>query len=148
MPSDLMLKAMNTVHRGVLKLSGGRLGWDAWKMPVLELTTTGRKSGRPRSVMLTSPVQEGDTYVVVASRGGDDHHPAWFLNLRDEPQVEVAARGGAKQPMTATVASADERARLWPLITADHGNYADYQRKTNREIPVVLLRPADAPPAD
>ena len=69
MPSDLTLKAMNTIHRGVLKLSGGRLGWEARKMPVIELTTTGRKSGQPRSVMLTSPVQEGSTIVVVASPG-------------------------------------------------------------------------------
>jgi deazaflavin-dependent oxidoreductase (nitroreductase family) len=141
-PSDFALKTMNTVHRVILKASGGRLGWEAQKMPVLELTTTGRKSGKAHTVMLTSPVQEGDTYVVVASRGGDDHHPAWFLNLRAEPSVEVAVKGGPKQPMTATVASADERARLWPLVTADHRNYAGYQEKTSREIPLVLLRPA------
>lgn len=141
MPSDLVMKAMNTIHRGVLKLSGGRLGWEAMDMPVLELTTTGRKSGQPRSVMLTSPLQEGSTIVVVASRGGDDQHPAWFLNLRDNPRVEVALKGGAKQPMQARVASADERARLWPKVTADHKNYAGYQTKTAREIPLVLLEP-------
>jgi len=140
-PADFVLKTMNTVHRTILKVSGGRLGWETQKMPVLELTTTGRKSGKPHAVMLTSPVQEGDTYVIVASRGGDDHHPAWFLNLRDEPHVEVAIKGGPKQQMTATVASADDRARLWPLVTADHRNYAGYQKKTSREIPLVLLRP-------
>ncbi len=69
MPSDLMLKVANTFHRGLLKVSGGHLGWDLGHMPVLELTTTGRKSGQPRSVMLTSPLQEGSTIVVVASRG-------------------------------------------------------------------------------
>jgi deazaflavin-dependent oxidoreductase (nitroreductase family) len=137
-----MFKAMNGFHRVVLKLSGGRLGWNASSMPVVELTTTGRKSGRPHTVMLTSPVQEGDSYVVVASRGGDDRHPAWFLNLRDDPSVEVAVGGGSRQPMQATVASSDERARLWPLVTADHGNYASYQTKTDREIPLVLLSPA------
>ncbi len=142
MPSDLTLKAMNAIHRSVLKLSGGRLGWDAAKMPVLELTTTGRKSGQSRSVMLTSPVQEGTTIVVVASRGGDDHHPAWFLNLQQEPAVEVAMKGQPKQPMRARVASAEERARLWPKVTADHKNYAGYQTKTDREIPLVLLEPA------
>src|SRR5262245_8866076 len=105
---------MNAVHKGVLKLSFGKLGWKASGMPVLELTTTGRKSGEPRTVMLTSPVQEGDTIVIVASRGGDDTHPAWFLNLRDEPEVEVAYQGGAKRPMRAHVANAEERARLWP----------------------------------
>lgn len=141
MPTDLSLKVMNALHRGVLKLSGGRLGWDALHMPVLELTTTGRKTGKPRSVMLTSPVQEGTTIVVVASRGGDDTHPAWFLNLRDNPEVEVALRGKPKERMRARIASPEERARLWPRVTADHKNYAGYQTKTEREIPLVLLQP-------
>jgi deazaflavin-dependent oxidoreductase (nitroreductase family) len=142
MPSDLTLKAMNGIHRALLKVTGGKFGWEAGKMPVLELTTTGRKSGQPRSVMLTSPLQEGDTIVVVASRGGDDTHPAWFLNLRDNPAVEVAYKGAPKQPMRARVANAEERARMWPLVTADHKNYAGYQTKTTREIPLVLLEPA------
>lgn len=141
MPSDFTLKTMNALHRALLKISGGRMGWEASKMPVLELTTTGRKSGQPRSVMLTSPLQEGSTVVVVASRGGDDTHPAWFLNLRDNPDVEVAYKGAPKQKMTARVADADERARMWPLIVADHKNYGDYQTKTTREIPLVLLDP-------
>ncbi|MDQ1380702.1 MAG: hypothetical protein QOJ71_1421 [Actinomycetota bacterium] len=141
MPSDLTLKAMNGIHRALLKVTGGKFGWEAGKMPVLELTTTGRKSGQPRSVMLTSPLQEGDTIVVVASRGGDDTHPAWFLNLRDNPAVEVAYKGAPKQPMRARVANAEERARMWPLVTADHKNYAGYQTKTTREIPLVLLEP-------
>jgi deazaflavin-dependent oxidoreductase (nitroreductase family) len=141
MPSDFVLKTMNRLHRGVLKLSGGRLGWSASQMPVVELTTTGRKTGQPRTVMLTSPVQDGSTVVVVASRGGDDQHPAWFLNLRDNPDVEVAMNGKPKQRMRARVATADERARLWPLVTADHKNYAGYQTKTKREIPLVLLDP-------
>lgn len=141
MPSDLVLKTMNAVHRVILKVSGGRMGWEAAKMPVLELTTTGRKSGHKRVVLLTSPLQDGDTIVVVASRGGDDQHPAWFLNLRDNPDVEVSLKGKAKQPMLARVASPQERARLWPLVTADHKNYAGYQSKTEREIPLVLLDP-------
>jgi deazaflavin-dependent oxidoreductase (nitroreductase family) len=111
-------------------------------MPVLELTTTGRKSGQRRSVMLTSPLQEGATIVVVASRGGDDQHPAWLLNVRADPDVEVAMKGEPKRPMVARVANAEERARLWPLVTADHKNYAGYQTKTDREIPLVLLEPA------
>jgi deazaflavin-dependent oxidoreductase (nitroreductase family) len=141
MPSDAMLKTMNGLHRAVLKLTFGRFGWHAANMPVLELTTTGRKSGQKRSVMLTSPVQEGSTIVVVASRGGDDQHPAWFLNLRDDPNVEVTMKGD-KRPMHARVASAEERARLWPLVIKDHKNYAGYQTKTEREIPLVLLEPA------
>lgn len=143
MPSDIQLKAMNLIHRTLLKLSGGRLGWEAMNMPVLELTTVGRKSGMPRTVMLTSPYQEGSTLVIVASRGGDDEHPAWFLNLRDNPDVEVATKGEPKRRMKASVASPEERARLWPLVTADHKNYAGYQTKTSREIPLVLLEPAD-----
>lgn len=139
MPSDCVLKTMNAIHRGVLALSGGRLGWEAGKMPVLELTTIGRKSGEPRSVMLTSPAQEGDTIIVVASRGGDDHHPAWFLNLRDNPDVEVRWKGGPKRAMHARVATADERERLWPMVTKDFDRYAGYQTKTDREIPLVLL---------
>ena len=118
------------------------MGWDAGGMPVLELTTIGRKSGQPRAVMLTSPLQEGDTYVVVASRGGDDHHPAWFLNLRDNPDVEVSIKGRPKQKWTARVASPEERARMWPQIATKYRNYAGYQKRTQREIPLVLLSPA------
>jgi deazaflavin-dependent oxidoreductase (nitroreductase family) len=140
MPSDFALKTMNAVHRGLIKLTGGKVGWNV-AMPVLELTTTGRKSGQPRSVLLTSPHQEGDTLVVVASRGGDDTHPAWFLNLRDNPDVEVSFKGAPKRPMHARVADADERAKLWPKITADFKNYGQYQTKTEREIPLVFLEP-------
>lgn len=142
MPSDLQLKTMNTIHRGLLKISGGRVGWTAGKMPVFELTTIGRKSGQPRSVMLTSPVQDGDTIVLVASRGGDDHHPAWFLNLRENPEVEVTTKDGTSK-MTARIATAEERAELWPKVTGKYKNYAGYQSKTDREIPLVLLDPAD-----
>jgi len=141
MPSDLVLKAMNTTHRIMLKLTGNRLGASVIGMPSLELTTIGRKSGRPRSVMLTSPLQQDDTYVVVASRGGDDVHPAWFLNLRDNPDVEVQVVGRPKQKMQARVATAAERAEMWPKITGKFRNYAGYQKKTEREIPLVLLEP-------
>jgi deazaflavin-dependent oxidoreductase (nitroreductase family) len=139
MPSDFGAKAMNTVHRAILKISGGKAGWHVSNMPVLELRTIGRQSGQPRSVMLTSPIQEGTTIVVVASYGGDDRHPAWFLNLRDNPQVEVAFQGQPARPMRARAANAEERGRLWPLVVAKHQNYADYQTKTDREIPLVLL---------
>jgi deazaflavin-dependent oxidoreductase (nitroreductase family) len=142
-PSDLALKTMNRVHRIVLGATGGRMGWRAGGMPVIELTTTGRRSGQPRRTMLTSPAQEGSTLVIVASRGGDDHHPAWYLNLRDRPEVTVSMDGQRPRRMRAETASAEDRARLWPLITADHRNYAGYQRKTTRQIPLVLLHPID-----
>ena len=140
MPSDYGLKAMNALHRIVLTVSFGRLGWSAFGMPVLELTTTGRKSGEPRKVMLTSPLQLGDTLAIVASRGGDDRHPAWFLNLRDHPAVTVTMNGQSR-PMQARIATPEEKAELWPRLTADHKNYAGYQSKTQRDIPLVLLAP-------
>ena len=101
----MQLKVANAVHRGLLKVTFGKFGWDLGKMPVVELTTTGRKSGQPRTVMLTSPAKEGNAIVVVASRGGDDQHPAWFLNLRDNPDVEVSLKGKPKQRMRARVAT-------------------------------------------
>jgi deazaflavin-dependent oxidoreductase (nitroreductase family) len=141
MPSDLALKAMNVVHRVVLKMTGSRLGASLGGMPTLELTTIGRKSGKSHSVMLASPLQEGQTYVVVASRGGGDIHPAWFLNLRDHQEVEVQVVGNFKQQMHARVATPEERARMWPLIADKYRNYAGYQKRTDREIPLVLLNP-------
>lgn len=141
MPSDFVLKSMNNIHRGILKISGGRKGWEAGKMPVLKLTTTGRKSGEPRMVMLTSPLQEGDSMVIVASRGGDDQHPAWFVNLRDNPIVEVETKDHPKSKWVARIATADERESMWPLITERYKNYGGYQSKTNREIPLIFLTP-------
>ena len=137
----MFFRGLNTVHRTVIKLSGGRLGWDVANMPVLELTTTGRKSGRPHTVVLTSPVRDGDAIVVVGSRGGDNHHPAWFLNLRDNPDVDVAIGREPKRSMGARVADPDERARLWPQVVARYKGYGDYQTRTDREIPLVLLEP-------
>lgn len=142
MPNDLVLKAMNCTHRTLLAVTFGKVGRRLLGMPVLELTTTGRKSGQPRSSMLTSPLQVGDAYVVVASRGGDDHHPAWFLNLQANPDVEVSIERGPKQSMHARVATASERAELWPKIASQHPNYAGYQRRTTREIPLVFLEPS------
>lgn len=132
---------MNVVHRVILTATFGKLGWRASGMPVVELTTTGRKSHQPRSVMLTSPYQDGDTLVIVASRGGDDHHPAWFHNLQADPDVTVKLNGRAEQ-RTARVASAEEKAEIWPKIAAAHKNYAGYQRRTTRDIPLVFLEPA------
>ena len=141
MPSDLLMKSMNRFHRGLLAVSGGRLGWKAGGMPVLELTTTGRRSGQKRSSMLTSPAQQGEAIVVVASRGGDPVHPAWFLNLRDDPAVEVVWKGQPRRPMTARVAEGEERDRLWARIVTDFPHYGGYQDKTTRQIPLVVLEP-------
>jgi deazaflavin-dependent oxidoreductase (nitroreductase family) len=133
---------MNAVHRAVVRVSGGRVGYSAGAMPVLELTTLGRRSGEPRSVMLTAPVTDGDTFVVVASRGGDDTHPAWFLNLREDPQVQVSVKGAPARPMRAEVVGREERPALWSEIAGRYRNYAGYQKRTEREIPLVRLTPA------
>lgn len=142
MPSEFVLKTMNTLHRTVMTVTGGRVGWSAGKMPVLELTTTGRKSGEPRSTMLTTPWQDGDTMAIVASAGGNDTHPAWYLNLEAEPSVRVRTQDGERE-MTARTATGDERSRLWTEISERYTNYAGYQKKTDRKIPIVLLEPAD-----
>ncbi len=141
MPSDFALKTMNTVHRTMMKFSGGRLGWTAGKMPVLELTVTGRKSGQPRSTMLTAPWQDGDSMAIIASAGGNDSHPAWFLNLRDDPAVTVRTEAGTRK-MKARIVAGDERSAIWKAVTTKYSNYADYQSKTEREIPVIVLDPA------
>lgn len=132
---------MNTIHRGIIALTGHRVGWKAAGMPVLKLTTTGRRSKEPRTVMLTAPLREGNTWVVVASRGGDDEHPAWYLNVCDDPSVTIETGPGVRIPATARIANAAERERMWPQITTKYANYAAYQRKTSREIPLVILEP-------
>ena len=114
MPSRFVLKSMNAIHKTLLTVSFGKVGWDAGKMPVLKLTTTGRKSGQKRLVMLTSPIQIGETWVIVASKGGDDDHPAWFLNLQANPTVEVDIRGAPRcgprsLPSTPTMAATKTR---------------------------------------
>lgn len=143
--SDFRLKAMNAVHRAVIKTTGGRLGWKGGGMPVLELTTTGRRSGQPRVAMLTSPHQENGTIVVVALGGGGSRHPAWYLNVLEEPEVVVRWKGGSPRPMVASIAGADDRSRLWPLITHDFPDYGKWQSETDRELPLVLLDPTQKP---
>ena len=140
MPSDFMFKAISGVHWALFKASGGKLLNKGAGMPVLVLTTTGRKSGEPRSTMLTSPLQFDGKVVVVASRGGDDRNPDWFLNLQADAAVEVEM-DGSKRAMTAHVADVTEKADLWPKIIGPHANYAGYQKKTDRDIPVIVLAP-------
>ncbi|MEV8268447.1 nitroreductase family deazaflavin-dependent oxidoreductase [Microbacterium sp. NPDC076911] len=137
---DFGHRMVNRVHRAILAVSGGRLGSTMGSMPVIELTTIGRTSGSPRTVMLTAPIHDDDRYVIVASKGGDSRHPAWYLNLVANPEVEVSVHGRTI-PMTARTATPDERAELWPKITRSYRGYAGYQTKTTREIPVVICEP-------
>jgi deazaflavin-dependent oxidoreductase (nitroreductase family) len=135
-----MMRVAGTLHRGLYRLSGGRIGGSLGKMAVLLLTTTGRKSGQPR----TWPVgyfRDGDRFIVTASAGGGPKHPAWYLNLRDNPRVTVQL-GDETIPMRADVSTGAERARLWSRLIGDYPNFADYQEKTTREIPVVILTKA------
>ena len=143
MPADFVLKGMNAVHRVILGVSRGKAGWQFGPMPVVELTTIGRKSGARRTVLLTSPIQEGDSFVLVASRGGDDHHPAWYVNLCANPRVYVSVKGEPQRVMRARTATPEERTRWWPDVVKAYRGYASYQKKTTREIPLVVLTPAD-----
>ncbi|MFV8177114.1 nitroreductase/quinone reductase family protein [Mycobacteroides chelonae] len=128
-------------HRALLKLTGGRWPHKLGFMPTLELHTIGRKSGERRSSLLSSPIFTPQRIVVIASLGGASHHPAWYLNLVANPNVEITVRGQTK-PYIARTASAQEKAELWPEITRGFGNpYAGYQRSTTRDIPVVICEP-------
>lgn len=138
--TDVGMKAMNLAHRGVLRASGGRLGRRLLSMAAVELHTTGRRSGARRTVMLTVPVQEDGRYVLVASKGGDDRHPDWYLNLVADPEVELTI-DGTTLPFTARTATAEEKAELWPRIVAAYKGYAGYQKRTERDIPVVICVP-------
>jgi deazaflavin-dependent oxidoreductase (nitroreductase family) len=137
---DTLFVGINAVHRSVVRLTRGKVGGSLAGMPVVVLTTTGRKSGQPRRTMLTAPVVDGDTVVLVASYGGDSRHPAWYLNLTADPDVTLE-RDGVATPMRARVATPEEKAALWPRIVKSYRGYAAYQRRTDREIPVVLLTP-------
>jgi deazaflavin-dependent oxidoreductase (nitroreductase family) len=139
-PKDAIAKAITGFHRLVFDLSKGKVTGKASGMPVLKLTTIGRKSGQRRATMLTSPLVEGDNVVLVASYGGDDRDPQWYSNLVAHPDVDVVMSGWSKS-MRARLAEGDERTRLWEALTANHTRYAGYQRKTSRQIPVVVLEP-------
>jgi deazaflavin-dependent oxidoreductase (nitroreductase family) len=137
---DIGARIVTGFHEVVFRLSNGRLGNRGFGMPVVMLTTTGRKTGKRRTTMLTSPVQDGDSMVLVASYGGDDRHPTWFLNLRDDPQVEIT-RDGKSRRMRARVATKDEKAALWPRVVAAYRGYGQYQKRTDRDIPLVICEP-------
>lgn len=136
---DRLLKTVNLVHSTLVTVSGGRLGSSAANMPVVKLTTTGRTSGKPRTVMLVAPIQENGRFVLVASKGGDDRHPDWYRNLVANPDVTLEPIGGdGPLKLAARTATAAERAELWPRIATGDKGYAAYEKKTNRTIPVVI----------
>jgi deazaflavin-dependent oxidoreductase (nitroreductase family) len=139
--TDAAAKLMNATHRIVLRLSGGRVLNSAFGMPAVELHTIGRKTGRSRATMLTAPVIEHERVVLVASKGGDDRQPDWYRNLVANPDVELTIEGTTR-PMRARTASPEEKAELWPRIVAAYKGYGGYQKRTDRDIPVVICEPA------
>jgi deazaflavin-dependent oxidoreductase (nitroreductase family) len=134
-----LIRAMSRAHGGVYRASRGRLLGHLAGMPVLLLTTTGRRSGKRRTVALTY-LREGADLVVIGSFGGSDLPPAWWLNLQRDPQASVLI-GGTTSEVTARAATRAEHDRLWPLVTATHPGYAHYQERTARLIPIVMLTP-------
>jgi deazaflavin-dependent oxidoreductase (nitroreductase family) len=129
------------LHMFVYRVTGGRLGGRMVGAPVLLLTTTGRKTGKQR----TSPLlylEDGENLVIVASNGGAPRHPTWWLNLRADPEASVEI-GNRKLRVRAEEASPEEKERLWTRLVAMYGPYESYRRRTDRDIPVVILRPAE-----
>lgn len=136
----LGMRAFVATHRFLYAASGGAIGGRQGRAPVLLLTTVGRKSGRRRTTPLLY-LAEGGNYVVVASNGGADQHPAWFFNLQRTPTAELRVKR-RRIAVTAEQADVEEKQRLWLLITAMYPAYGDYQKRTRRDIPVVILRPS------
>lgn len=127
-------------HVNAYRETDGERGHD-WKgTQCLLLTTTGRKSGESRTLPLIY-APDDDRYVIVASKGGAPEHPAWYLNLREQRTVEVQVKADR---FTATTrdAEGDERARLWQVMAGEWPDYDNYQRKTDRQIPIVVLERA------
>jgi deazaflavin-dependent oxidoreductase (nitroreductase family) len=137
---DLQLKGMNHLHRTILKVSGGRWLNRPLGMPTVELHTIGRKSGQHRATLLTAPIHDDRHTVLIASKGGDDRNPEWYLNLVANPDVELTIDGVTRK-MRARTASEEEKTEMWPAIVAANKGYAGYQKKTTRRIPVVVCEP-------
>jgi deazaflavin-dependent oxidoreductase (nitroreductase family) len=126
------------IHRAIYRKTDGRVGARLAGMPMCLLTTVGRKSGLPRTLPLAC-FPYGDDIIVVASNNGQNHDPAWWLNLRDHPEAEVQL-GRERHRMTASRATPEEHARLWPWLKQRNLAYARYDGRTEREIPIVILR--------
>jgi F420H(2)-dependent quinone reductase len=139
MPGSTMMRMIAGTHEFWYRLSGGLIGGRVGGLPILLLTTTGRKSGQKRTMPLVY-LTDGDNMVVIASNGGADQHPAWWLNLRTTPQAEVQVGPDARK-VVAEQATGEERERLWRQVVEMYHGYDEYRRMTEREIPVVVLQP-------
>lgn len=138
---SVVVKAMSALNVWIFRLTGGWLGAKFMRgAPVCLVTVTGRRSGQPFTVPLIY-VDDGDDVVVVASKGGMSHHPLWYHNMLANPRVTVELPA-TKRTMIARQATPDEKARLWPKACAIYPDYADYQARTTRDIPLMILSPA------
>ena len=140
-PARLALKLGSGAHAGVYRATGGKLFGRMSKSPILLLNTVGRKTGRKRTTPLLY-VMDGEDFVIIASKGGAATHPAWYLNLRANPDATVEI-GDREVQVEAGVADPEEKARLWHKMVEMYQTYDDYQRKTEREIPLLVLRPVE-----
>lgn len=138
--SRLTVRALSGLHIGLYRATRGRLGRRLARHDMLLLTTTGRRSGHPHTVPLLYLRIKGEL-AVIASYGGHPTHPDWYRNLLADPQAEVQVNG-ERFPVIARTADPAERRRLWALAVAEYAGYAGYQDKTDRLIPVALLRRA------
>jgi deazaflavin-dependent oxidoreductase (nitroreductase family) len=141
-----IIKAMSVAHTRLYKATGGRLGkkWHVGSalfrgVPICLLTTTGVKSGLPRTVPLLK-LEDGDNIVLVASQGGLPTNPQWLRNVQADPDVTIQVRKSVRH-MRARVATPEERERLWPRLVELYTDFASYQAWTDREIPVVICEP-------
>jgi deazaflavin-dependent oxidoreductase (nitroreductase family) len=137
--STALQHALTTIHTFIYSSTNGAIGGRMMNCPVLLLTTKGRKTNKQRTVPLLY-LADGDNVVLVASNGGATKHPTWWLNLQSNPEAQIQVRG-IKQRVRAERGSAEEKRRLWPLLTEMYPGYKRYQEITNRDIPVVILRP-------
>ena len=135
--ANLGFRILGGMHKRVYRVTGGKIGGRIGKLPVLLLTTIGRKSGQPRTQPLAY-TRAGDGYAVIASKGGAPQHPLWYLNLRANPLAEVTV-GRQTRKVRARDADGEERERLWRALADLYPGYDRYAQKTSRRIPVVVL---------
>ena len=135
--SALDLSLFGDAHVERYEATDGAEGYIWNGAPTLVLTTTGRKSGRPRKSALIFG-KDGDNFLLIASQGGAPKHPMWYLNLRDNPDVELQVLGD-KFRAHARTATPDEKPRLWKIMTESWPSYDAYQMRTERDIPLVVL---------
>jgi F420H(2)-dependent quinone reductase len=138
----LAFRQLTKVHVAALRLSGGRIGASVRGAPVLILHHRGRRSGEERVCPLLY-LPDGERMVIVASKGGSHRHPAWFLNLREMKETEVEV-GGKTRRVSVRIAAQDERDELWPRVVEIWPDYAQYQKRTDRQIPLIVLEPLPA----